>query len=387
MNVGYAYLVLGAFTQADNRSTKASINALRTYVKMSPDRAKMALKAMQEAGLVARVNDKMSRLVPAHEVPGCEGAPPPPLTQVERMLFDRLVAGEREMRRGRCRRLRHNRPTVVADQLIAKGWARRLPDQTVEPIFYDAAEAAKPQWVWLPTSLVRGASGQKPLATLHKYGASAALHLLVRLHAAQDLLSDGGIHWNAMRWRYQKSKIDQRGKNTVWVFERPAFELDPRHPVFARTIKYLDAPETDEHGLRQQLMRWVEELHRMGFVEYVGHVVSAVSSDGEILHPCSARGGESQEQAVAVAARAAADALIKSDRRYGVYSRYGHTPLLVPLDRIMSKAELLDLVRLRHRPHTKLTAAWYARMRATCAEYMEMYTTLRPNHRVAIPSL
>lgn len=375
-NAALAYLVLAAFTARDHRTTSASVNSFGTYIGLKRARAEQTMEGLKEAGLVIDIGEGKRQLVPAHQVPGCEGAPPPPLKPVEQMLYDRLLAGERTLRHGRCPRLRHNRPDEVAEQLITKGWARKLLDGAVEPIVYDPVEAAKPQWIWLPTALVRGVAGGRPLQQLHESGDRAAVHLLVRLYAEQDLPSDGGIHWSAVRWRYRKVKVDERGKHDICVFYNPKLELNPHHPAFVRSIPYLD-DATDDDRLVQQLIHRIEQLRRLGFLDVVGHVVTAANEDGEVLHPCSARDGADKERAVMTAATSAANALIKSDRRFLVYGRFGSDALLLPVDRTMRQAELLDLVRLRYRPHTKSIKAWYAQMLDTCARYEAKYKALR----------
>ena len=80
MAAAVSYLVLSRGSGGDQRTTSWSINAIEKYTGIGRPRAQAAVKALERAGLV-RLVQKGSRpryyIVPAHEVPGCEGRPHP----------------------------------------------------------------------------------------------------------------------------------------------------------------------------------------------------------------------------------------------------------------------------------------------------------------------
>src|SRR5258708_18172327 len=91
-----AYLVLARGSGHDQRTTSWSVNAIESHTGIGRPRAQKAIVALVQAGLVritrGRTKPKYS-IIPAHEVPGCEGYPPPEMDVAEQMLFDRLVSG------------------------------------------------------------------------------------------------------------------------------------------------------------------------------------------------------------------------------------------------------------------------------------------------------
>src|SRR3954469_2298709 len=84
MNPAIAYLVLARGTGGDNRTTKWSTNAIEQRTAISRSRAAGAIADLEQAKAIVR--DPASRrdhpkykIAPAHEIPGCEGFPPPAL--------------------------------------------------------------------------------------------------------------------------------------------------------------------------------------------------------------------------------------------------------------------------------------------------------------------
>ena len=49
---------------------------------------------------------------------------------------------------------------------------------------------------------------------------------------------------------------------------------------------------------------------------------------------------------------------------------------LVPVRRHIANATVIEVFRLKYRPHTKATGAWYALMRQSTAEYLAHYQAL-----------
>ena len=82
INCMTTYLLLARGTGHDQRTTSWSVNAIETYTGISRPRAQQAINMVSNAGAV-RVLRKGSKpryfIVAAHEIPGCEGYPPPTL--------------------------------------------------------------------------------------------------------------------------------------------------------------------------------------------------------------------------------------------------------------------------------------------------------------------
>jgi hypothetical protein len=96
-------------------------------------------------------------------------------------------------------------------------------------------------------------------------------------------------------------------------------------------------------------------------------------SEAEIIHPLAMRGGEPAERELARAATQAAAAMLTDGQlNWSVEQGY----YLVPVRRHIANVTVVEVFRLKYRPHTKATAAWYALMRQSTAEYLAHYQAL-----------
>jgi hypothetical protein len=95
--------------------------------------------------------------------------------------------------------------------------------------------------------------------------------------------------------------------------------------------------------------------------------------EAEIIHPYAMRGGEPEERELASAADEAARTMLTE----GQLARSDHQNYhLVPVQKHIVQATMAEVYRLKYRPHTKATAAWYAQMHQTTAEYLTRYQAI-----------
>ena len=95
--------------------------------------------------------------------------------------------------------------------------------------------------------------------------------------------------------------------------------------------------------------------------------------EAEIIHPCATRGGEPPERELADAAEAAARAMLTD----GQVARSDHQGYhLVPVQKHIGNATMVEVYRLKYRPHTTATAAWYAQMKESTAEWLARYQAI-----------
>jgi hypothetical protein len=369
-----AYLVLARGTGHDQRTTSWSVNAIEKYTGISRPRAQIAITALVKARLVQithKTPKPRYRLMPAQEVPACEGYPPPKLEIDEQMLFDQLVSGETFVpaKGGRDWKSWRNPRTVAAD-LLKKGRIRKAGDQWPNhyyPNLYDAEAAAKPDWIWLPNAIVDGAANETaPLELVRQTQNVAFLRLLIDLYHAQALSSDGGIHWRSIRREFGRHKMGERGPFVVYGFRPEGQYAWPKSFVSPHMTG-----STEVVGDRKRDSGWTsfwnawDQLVRLGLVEMVEHVVEADNDESDIIHPYAFTGGEPSERRVATAAHAAGQAMLTERQRELATSNRLH---LVPVPAHIEQVAMVGIARLRYRPRTRATSAWFARM----AEWDEM---------------
>ncbi len=381
MNPAVAYLVLARGTGRDNRTTKWSTNAIERYTGISRSRAAQAIADLkQDKAIVRDPASKRDRpkykIAPAHEIPGCEGYPPPALNPEQQRVFDQLGDGWtlipkdiKPKQREEYDRWHSWSPRKVADELVRLGRAVLGTDGAAPPwednvryraVPYYAEGAGKPGWIWLPNVLVDGAAGETaPVELVRQTGSAATLRLLVDLYGAQNLDEDGGIHFRHIRQGYERHKIGEQGPFVVWGF------------VPGTEVTWQDAPfiaphligEKDEKG---QDKGWTgfwacwTRLRGLGLVETVAHLVHADAKEGEVIHPMALEGsGLEVEREVRRAAEAAARRMVTPGQL--AWAEGQGVVTLAPVLRHIEQVQMLGITRLRYRPRTNRTLAFIGR--------------------------
>jgi hypothetical protein len=93
--------------------------------------------------------------------------------------------------------------------------------------------------------------------------------------------------------------------------------------------------------------------------------------EAEIIHPYGVNGGEPAERELARTAHEAAVGMVTGKQlQRAELEEYLH---LVPVQKHIANAALVEIFRLRYRPHTTATAAWYGKMKESTAEWLARY--------------
>ncbi len=354
MNAAVSYLILARGTGGDNRSTAWSINAIEQHTGISRAGAKAAIDALIGRGLIrqTKAGSRPKYLVlPAHEVAGAVAAPPASRpSEDEDPLLRHVGATWTEVSTYLSKRLL---------PLAAKGLVEHQPPRSFRRARFDA-ETVKPDWTWLPNSLIDSAAGEvAPIELLRQSHNLPALRLLILCYHAHDLAGYGGLHWRSVRRTYEGTRIRLKGEWTIWRFSPETKTAWPnRLPASA----FMTGKAEGEAGKLTDTgwpSFWaaLDLLEQLGLISTVAHLIEADSDDGAVIHPCPDGGeaGEEVEHAITAAAREAALALCgvspTSDLAYS-------DGLLIPVRAHIEHAAVAGLYRLRYRPKTGATAAW-----------------------------
>lgn len=214
------------------------------------------------------------------------------------------------------------------------------------------------QLLWLPNELVTGAGREiPPVKRLREADDLDALRLLIDLYGVHDLAGDGGLPRNLVVGKFKREKICERGQFDVYGFKRDvpsAFKAGPLARYWATSAK-------------EKNIVWarIELLCEMGLLERVDYLAESDTPDSELIHPLS---GDSAACAVADAAANLAAALP------GGFSyeaeKFDYT---MPVLRHLAKAAVVTVYRLKYRPRTKRTSAWFALYQESCKVFAEVY--------------
>ena len=295
LNPAVAYLVLARGSDAANRFTNWSINAVETHTGISRGRAKAA---------------------------------------VETLIRNRVV------------RLKKKKGTLPRYELAP--WSA--------PNKISAADR-----IWLPNALVTGAADEvTPLERLRQTQDIDTLRLLVESYHGQNLREDGGISRRFVYHNYDRLPVGQRGEYEVWGF-RPK-ENYVCWEGFTKHHMRQTGPQKDqgEDFFRRQI-----QLTDLGLWEWVPHLFESEDLESEVIHPYGTGGSTEIEDRLGAAAHAAGRALLTTGQQDWAENEGLR---LVPVLRHIAQVTMVGIARLRYRPHTTLTAAWWADLQTKGAE-------------------
>ena len=109
-------------------------------------------------------------------------------------------------------------------------------------------------------------------------------------------------------------------------------------------------------------------------MEWVPHLIESAERSGEIIHPLGIGQSESIEDRLGRSAREAGRALLTEGQYDWAINNGIHQ--LVPVPRHISNVEMVGIGRLRYRPHTKMTSAWWADLNANAEKHLVRYAEI-----------
>lgn len=210
--------------------------------------------------------------------------------------------------------------------------------------------------IWLPNELVTGAAGEVPPVTrVRQAQEPEALQLLVELYGEHELTGDGGLPRSLIHEVYERSKIADWKQYTVWGFN------SPEH----RTCTF-SGPLSRFLGRKKgTVWEHIKLLESLGLLETVLYLAESDSQEAELIHPIT---GDEHANNVASAAE-----MFASELPGGFSYEAENYDFVLPVARHFTRAALVGVSRLRYRPKTSRTAAWYGQHVEVCRQFSELY--------------
>lgn len=365
INPAVAYVVLARFSGRNNETTDASVHAIEKYTGISRGRARDALQLLVDHGYVQPLQSGTRpryQLVPFAEVPG---AAPPQMSHDQRQVYDRIKAGDWKVPLALCKH---------RNALVKMGWVQKLPGCGFE-VRADAELLYTSRYCWLPNALVDGANKEPPpLELVRQTQDVMTLRLLVDLYYEQLLTEHGGIARSVIYQQWERVQVGAQGAHVVWGFHgasgfvcwgNEATDPHRREQLTPEEVARGAGPAVD-------FFPRLNILVRLGLVQWVPHLFESKRAEAEVLHSYGYH-AEPVEHALAIACHAAAKALLREDQQLEASDK---GLWLAPLKAHLADAQMFSVARLRYRPRTALTSAWWAKLNQTCDGYRLAYEAL-----------
>jgi hypothetical protein len=240
---------------------------------------------------------------------------------------------------------------------------------------YDHAAASQPDWIWLPNALVTGAAAEiPPVELVRQIQDVMALRLLVDLYHAQNLREDGGVSRKLTRREYERFEVGRQAQFTVWGFRYKSGSVTWDGPALChRREKLTDEERAAGKNVGIDFFRREGQLMQLGLIDWVPHLVESDGPEAEIIHPLGLGKTDSLEDLLGAEAHEAASAMLTDGQRSWAIDQ---SLALVPVPRHVANVQLVGIARLRYRPRTRLTAAWWAEFRAQGERHLTRYGEL-----------
>jgi hypothetical protein len=244
---------------------------------------------------------------------------------------------------------------------------------------YELILPEQPDWIWLPNELVTGAAGERPPVKLVRQTQDVlTLRLLVDLYHAQDLREDGGIPRRIIWREFERVQLGEQAQFTVWGFRLADFKTSMRWEGFAvphRRDKLTREEKAAGKNDAVDFFRRVHQLSDLGLIEWVLHLLESKDDCAGIIHPVGIELSDSLEDRLGLAAGNAGAALLTKAQYDWAVTNKG-IGFLVPVPRHVANVALIGIARLRYRPHTRMTASWWADLTTKAEEHLLGYAKL-----------
>lgn len=245
---------------------------------------------------------------------------------------------------------------------------------------YELIHSEEPFWIWLPNTLVDGAAGETPPIELVRQTQDLmCLRLFVDLYSQHSLREDGGVERRLTWARYDRSQVYEHGPFVIWGFERTG--------PWVRRVGVTEChhewdPKKQKH-VAQAFFQRLDLLIALGLVEWIPYLYESENDNAEPIHPYGTGSTDSIEDRLGAAALAAAEAMVPDWK----LEQLEPSLLLVPVLRHRANVTMIGIARLRYRPHTRATSAWWAELHTECEKHLRVYEALAegklPSARVA----
>jgi hypothetical protein len=196
------------------------------------------------------------------------------------------------------------------------------------------------------------------------------LQLFVALYDTSNLPNDGGVSRFSLRRDHTLTKVGQRGSSTTWGFGHgiSITSTGDLHQHFL-TGKHDDAGKDTGFPDFWSALRAFEDCGLIGFIP---HVFESDGPEAEMLHayPVKDGGCEPWERSLAIAAHAAGFlCLTPGQQKWAVDQAQN----LLPVPTHITRLAVIGIGRLRYRPQTRMTAAWFAKSKERSEAWLAVY--------------
>lgn len=227
---------------------------------------------------------------------------------------------------------------------------------------YQVAKPDEPEeCIWLPNELITGAACETPpIARIRQTQELDMLQIFIGLYREHDLPGDGGLPRHLLLRPFSRSVIMEMGQFIIYGFDEQQGKGRPLGP--------LKRPARVKNKALWNPWMHLRMLEHLGLLEWINYLAEGEDTDSELVHPLT---GDKEADVVAEAAARFAESLPE-----GFVFEAENYDYVLPVINHMQNAAVVGVARLRYRPKTTRTAAWFAKHTESCRAFTNLYTEL-----------
>jgi hypothetical protein len=235
------------------------------------------------------------------------------------------------------------------------------------------------EFIFLPNELVTGAAGEEsPVERVRQCQDPMTLRLFVDLYREQWLVDCGGVNRRYLWRQYDRVKVGERGPYVVWGFGTPKTWIHWGGPIEPHYRPVTKDEEKQGHDEAVDASKRLSHLEALGLLRWVPHLFDSDKPEAEPIHAVGCGTGETIENALGMKAQTVARHMVTPGQFNLACGTLRGSPILIPVLRHRTEVALIGIARLRYRPKTKMTAAWWARTHETAEKWGEVYDQMAP---------
>lgn len=377
-NAAAAYLALARYTSSrDHSTTQAGMTAICNHTGLSRGRADLALKQLENAGLVSPTTRGTSRKLTPW---GSFLANKSGLSPKQYAVIDRVKRRDSPITSGK------DQDYQTAYALSRKGVLKHIEAKPGKARF----RIAEPEYLFLPNTLADGVrEGDLPLSRLRQIGDARAVATLMRVYDHSNLPEACGIPPELIRQEYTKFEAGSWGRYTVLSFAVASKNAswDPFvRPFVANVVSDNAEYKAERERLVQEFWRIWEALEVARLIEHTAYVFDGTEPSAQPLFPLpTSWSGTDEERKVSAEAQDAALRMLSPAQLDRARTVLNTSQVMVcPVEAHLINARLVGVARPCYRAKTKKTAAWVASYLQACPDLASVFSKLRQNLATSI---
>lgn len=361
-----AYLIIASGTFGSSLRTNWSKLSVQNRTAMNWRKADLVMRRLEQLGYIKTVRGGVK---PVYELLLLDYREP--MTSAVALLVEKLGTTQP----------RDSAERDLAEEAVRQGHAVR------RGIEYAPLPRRRPEYAWLPKSIVGGVEGERPpVERIRRTRDALSFRLLIDLYGIQDLADEEGVNRRWLRKSFTRTPSHGAGHFQVWQFDFQRVSLNMGGDIF--DCHRREPTDEEQAQGRNEAVDAFDRLHileQAGLLEWVYYLVEDEAHSAVPIHPVAleyagALDTSAIETVLGRAATLAGVSMSIDEKRDYAWADYYQQMMpyrfMLPVERLLREVQVVGIARLRYRANTTNTARWWSSLSSEVPNYLRVYGDL-----------